>query len=262
MRDFSLSIGDRRQFFGLLYRGFTCLGNQVLSDYKKRLCPYSQRSGISLLFIFMGRLLYIQASPRGKRSKSITVADAFIEAYKQTCPKDEIETLNLFNTAIPNFDGVVVQAKYTILHGKPHSKEELRAWKAVEGVIERFKSADKYIIAVPMWNFGIPYRLKQYIDILVQPGYTFSYSPETGYNGLVTGKPILTVYARGGEYPPGSQAEALDMQKKYVELILDFIGFKDIRSVVVEPTLQGDAETIAEIVEKAVAQAKKVAVDF
>lgn len=50
-----------------------------------------------------------------------------------------------------------------------------------------------------MWNFGIPYRLKQYIDILVQPGYTFSYSPEQGYTGLVN-KPAAVVYARGGDY--------------------------------------------------------------
>lgn len=210
----------------------------------------------------MGKLLYIQASPRGKRSKSITVADAFIEAYRRAYPKDKIETLNLFDSAIPNFDGLAVQAKYTILHGKPHSKEELQAWKAVEAVIERFKSADKYLLAVPMWNFGIPYRLKQYVDILVQPGYTFSYSPETGYKGLVTGKPILTVYARGGEYPPGSESEAFDMQKNYVELILAFIGFKDIRSVVVEPTLQGDAETVAGIVRKAAGQVEQLAADF
>ncbi len=187
----------------------------------------------------MSRLLYIQASPRGQRSHSVAVTDAFIEAYEQKYPDDEIVILNVFDAPIPNFDGLAVQAKYTILHGKPHSQAEQEAWKEVEQVIEQFTSADKYVLAVPMWNFGIPYRLKQYIDLLVQPGYTFSYSPEAGYQGLVSGKPILAVFARGGEYPPGSEAEAVDLQTRYIELIFGFMGFKDIRSVVVEPTLQG-----------------------
>jgi FMN-dependent NADH-azoreductase len=187
----------------------------------------------------MSRLLYIQASPRGQRSHSVAVTDAFIEAYEQKYPDDEIVILNVFDAPIPNFDGLAVQAKYTILHGKSHSQAEQEAWKDVEQVIEQFTSADKYVLAVPMWNFGIPYRLKQYIDLLVQPGYTFSYSPEAGYQGLVSGKPILAVFARGGEYPPGSEAEAVDLQTRYIELIFGFMGFKDIRSVVVEPTLQG-----------------------
>ena len=29
-----------------------------------------------------------------------------------------------------------------------------------------------------MWNFGIPYALKYYIDAIVQPGYLFQYTPD------------------------------------------------------------------------------------
>jgi len=210
----------------------------------------------------MSKILYIQASPRGKRSHSIAVADAFIEAYEQKHPDDEIVTLNLFDVSIPNFDGLAAQAKYTILHGQPHSEEELQVWKNVEEVIEQFTSADKYVLAVPMWNFGIPYRLKQYIDLLVQPGYTFSYSEDTGYKGLVVGKPLLAVYARGGEYPPGSGTEAFDLQTKYIELIFGFIGFKDIRSVVVEPTLQGGPVVTEAKRQGAIGKVKEIAAVF
>lgn len=210
----------------------------------------------------MSKLLYIQASPRIQRSHSIAVADAFVAAYEQEHADDEIVTVNLFEAAIPAFDGLAVQAKYTILHGKSHSGEELQAWKAVEKVIEQFKSADKYVLAVPMWNFNIPYRLKQYIDILVQPGYTFSYSQEKGYEGLVVGKPLLAVYARGGEYSSSSEAQALDMQSKYIELILGFIGFKDVRSIVVEPTLQGGPDVVKAHVREAIDRAKEMAVSF
>jgi len=210
----------------------------------------------------MSRLLYIQASPRGQRSHSVAVTDAFIEAYEQKHPDDEIVILNVFDEPIPNFDGLAVQAKYTILHGKPHSEIEQEVWKNVEQVIEQFTSADKYVLAVPMWNFSIPYRLKQYIDLLVQPGYTFSYSPEAGYEGLVSGKPMLAVFSRGGEYPPGSEAEAFDLQTKYIELIFGFMGFKDIRSVVVEPTLQGGPDVAGVKRQGAIEKVKEIAEVF
>jgi len=210
----------------------------------------------------MSKLLYIQASPRGKRSHSIAVADAFIGAYERKHPDDEIVILNVFDSSILNFDGLAVQAKYTILHGQVHSEEELQVWKNVEEVIEQFTSADKYVLAVPMWNFSIPYRLKQYIDLLVQPGYTFSYSEETGYKGLVAGKPMLAVYARGGEYPPGSGIEAFNLQTKYIELIFGFIGLEDIRSVVVEPTLQGGPVVTEAKRQRAIGKVKEIAAVF
>lgn len=189
----------------------------------------------------MARLLYIQASPRGGRSYSTAAADAFVAAYKIGHPGDTVETLNVFHADLPVFDGAALEAKYAIMHGQEHTSQQRLAWSSVEAVIAQFKRADKYLVAVPMWNFGIPYRLKQYIDVLVQPGYTFGIDAN-GYKGLVTGRPATVVYARGGEYPPGTPGEAYDLQKRYMELILGFIGFTDIRTIVVGPTLEGTRE--------------------
>ena len=122
----------------------------------------------------MNKVLYIQASPRIERSHSRAVADAFVEAYKEINAEDEVITMDLFKTDLPDFDGLALQAKYALLNGQDHSEEELAAWEPIAEVINQFKSANKYVMAVPMWNFSIPYRLKQYIDIIVQPGYTFS----------------------------------------------------------------------------------------
>ena len=210
----------------------------------------------------MAKLLYIKASPRGKRSKSNTVADAFVEAYKQANPQDLVKVLNIFDMDLPAFDGLAVQAKYSIIHAKEHSSEEAAAWEAVEEVIGQFKSADKYVLSVPMWNFSIPYRLKQYIDILVQPGYTFIYDDQNGYQGLIKDKPLLVVYARGGEYSEGTQGEAIDLQSKYIELIFGFVGFKDIKTIIVEPTLQGGPDVTEQKVNSAIESACSVAESF
>jgi len=209
----------------------------------------------------MAKLLYIEASPRKDRSASIAVARTFLDEYKKTHPGDTVETLDLWKADLPAFDGHVIDSKYVIMHGKEHTAEQKKAWGAVEHVIARFKDADKYLFSLPMWNFGIPYRLKHFIDVVVQPTYTFSFSPKEGYKGLVTGKPAAVVYARGGAYPPGSAEEAFDLQKRYLELILGFIGFTDVRPIVVEGTLS-KPEAVEKAKEAAKAEAKAVAAKF
>ncbi len=209
----------------------------------------------------MARLLYIETSPRKQRSASIEAAKTFIDEYERTHPGDVVETLDLWATHLPEFDGHVIDSKYVILHGLEHTDEQRKAWKGVEDVIEQFTKADKYLFSLPMWNFGIPYKLKHYIDVIVQPGYTFSFSPEEGYKGLVTGKPISVIYARGGAYGSGTGAESYDLQKAYLEHILGFIGFKDFQTLLVEPTLVSPEEN-KKIMEESREQAKAMAARF
>ncbi len=210
----------------------------------------------------MSTTLYIKASPMGGLSYSLAVADAFIDAYRKAHPDDDIKVVDVFKSPLPAFDFEAASAKYKIMHNKEHSPKDRRIWQRIVASIEEFKSADKYVMAVPMWNFSIPYRLKQYIDILVQPGHTFTVTEQGSYEGLVKGKPVFIAYARGGEYPPGTAAEAFDLQKKYLELILGFMGLTDIRSVTVEPTLAGGPETANQKRAEAIEKARQLAREF
>lgn len=207
----------------------------------------------------MARLLYIESSPRKARSKSIEVSNAFLDAYKAANPNDEIAILDLWNTTLPEFDGYTIDAKYQVLHGQDFDDDQRKAWGAVEKCCEAFKAADKYVISVPMWNFGVPYKLKHYIDVIAQPGQTFSFDPESGYSGLVTGRPAVVIYARGGTYQGDSAA--MDHQKPYVEQMLGFFGFTEIQSVVIEPTLAAP-DDVASTVLAAVEKSKSIAAGF
>ena len=126
----------------------------------------AQRNG--LVFdreVIMSHLLYIKASPRGDRSYSGAVADAFIEAYSRAHPDDQVRTFDVFYDDLPAFDFEAAAAKYKIMHGQDHTEQEKKIWARIVSVIEDFKAADKYVLAVPMWNFSIPYLLKQYMSI-------------------------------------------------------------------------------------------------
>ena len=209
----------------------------------------------------MANVLHIVASPR-KESYSTRLAEAFLEAYRQAQPKDRVETLDVFQADIPPFYAPAAKAKYAVTTGQAPRDEAEAAWLPVVEAIKHFKRFDKYVLSSAMWNFGIPYRLKQYIDVLVQPSLTFGYSPEKGYSGLVTGRPLLLLLARGGVYKSGNPLETLDYQETYLRTIFGFIGFTDIRSVAIQGTLQKKPEQLEADLRQAIAAAREAVPEF
>ena len=197
----------------------------------------------------MARLLYIKASPRGEKSFSIRAADAFIAAYRKAHPEDEVEELDLFSADLAEFDAAAAEGKYAIIYGRDGSEESKRAWKRVEGTIEHFKGFEKYVMAVPMWNFGMPYRMKLYFDTIIQPTLTFAVTDQ-GYKGLLEGRKALTVYSSGGEY--GGKLAALDHRTPHVEQLLGFVGIEDRARIDVAGTLgQAGEERLAAAIREA-----------
>ena len=188
------------------------------------------------------KINYIECSPRGERSHSTKIAQAYIEQAKKNIPDLELNHINPWSLNLPEFDGDMLNAKYSVISGTDPSADEVSAWSNVKNIFDEFNNADHYLFSVPMWNFNIPYKLKHYIDIITQPGMSWSYTPEDGYKGLMTDKTATIIYATGDGYGEGTGFESFDMQKPYVNLWLTFLGFKKIGRVVVDRTLF-DAET-------------------
>ncbi|GIR42634.1 MAG: FMN-dependent NADH-azoreductase 2 [Ectothiorhodospiraceae bacterium] len=188
------------------------------------------------------KINYIECSPRGERSHSTKIAQAYIEQAKKNIPDLELNHINPWSLNLPEFDGDMLNAKYSVIRGTDPSADEVSAWSNVKNIFDEFNNADHYLFSVPMWNFNIPYKLKHYIDIITQPGMSWSYTPEDGYKGLMTDKTATIIYSTGDGYGEGTGFESFDMQKPYVNLWLTFLGFKKIERVVVDRTLF-DAET-------------------
>jgi FMN-dependent NADH-azoreductase len=119
---------------------------------------------------------------------------------------------------------------------------------------DRLKAADLIVFSVPMWNFSIPYKLKHYLDLIMQPGLTFGYEPARGYFGLVNDKKAVTVYASGGEYQVGTPGAEIDFQSRYLNFALGHIGITHRHEIRVAPNLAG-ADIAASAREKARAEA-------
>jgi FMN-dependent NADH-azoreductase len=79
---------------------------------------------------------------------------------------------------------------------------------------------------------------------------------------MVTGKPIALVYARGGAYGAETGAQGYDLQSSYMNLALQFIGFSDIRQIIVEPMLMAEVQQKVQIIAAAKQQAQGMAATF
>ena len=211
--------------------------------------------------MFMKKLLHIIATPRGESSRTLKVSEAFLNQFKKKYPNCEIDTLNVFSETLQDLTVKSLDGKYMLLIGKELLEEHKIAWKDIIAHIERFLSADAYLISTPMWNFSIPYQLKKYIDIIAQPKYLFRYTA-TGVEGLAKNKKMVIITSRGGDYSPGSPSQSYDHQEPYLRTIFGFVGITDIKFVIAQPMDALGPEIQKEKIELAKSIVIKVANDF
>src|SRR5918995_3942335 len=150
----------------------------------------------------MTTLLHVAASPRGAASESRAIAKTFLEAYRATHPDDEVLEWDLWDGTLPAFGPPAAAAKMAVFAGADPQGDEALAWRAAIDTFRRFDAADRYLFSVPMWNAGVPYILKQFIDVVSQPGMVFGFDAELGYTGLLTGKKAAVLYT-GAVWGPG-----------------------------------------------------------
>lgn len=208
-------------------------------------------------------LLYIQSSPRGARSVSIAITNAFLEAYRQACPELAVDTLNVWEENLPEFDQEAIGAKYKGINREPMDPVESAVWAKIQELAARFQKADRILLGVPMWNFAYPYKLKQLIDLVCQRRMLFTYDGRE-YGPLLKTPRAFVVYVRGGTYAEDSPTPAsrFDHQKAYIDFWLKFIGIQEVRTLVVEGTTWPEKEEREESVARGLQEARKLAADF
>lgn len=189
----------------------------------------------------MTTLLHIPASPNPGTSRTRRVAARFIEGYAARHPRTDVQELDIWSADLPAFDAEMIAAKFAVLRATDASEAQRALWQRAVRFAQAFNAADLYVIGVPMWNFGVPYRLKHYMDIVTLPGQNWRWSAAEGYVPLLQGKQAVLVYSSAGDYPV-SPIDARDHQKPLMRQWLAFLGVEDIREISIAPTLAGAAE--------------------
>ncbi|GAA4369455.1 FMN-dependent NADH-azoreductase [Agromyces bauzanensis] len=191
----------------------------------------------------MTTLLHISASPRGEASESLAIARTFVDAFREANPAASVDEWDLWDGSLPDFGPDGAGAKMRIFAGEQPAGPQETAWHRARVAFERFAAADLYLFSLPMWNAGVPYIAKQFIDVVSQPGMVFGFDPETGYTGLLEGRRAAVVYT-SSVYGKGRPAAfGSDFQQPYFEDWLRWAGIMDVSSIAFRPNLAvADAE--------------------
>ena len=190
----------------------------------------------------MPKLFHLIASPRGD-SESSAGARAFLDRFRQARPGWDVDEVNLWREQLPEFDGEILQAKYARMGGRAFTDSQRAAFAMAERMAVRLDLAERVVISTPMWIFGIPYKLKHWLDIVNQPGLTFRFDPARGYLPLLKDRPTLVVLASGGDFSTGMSRGRTDHATPYLRESLRFMGIRDVTFVAIGPT-SGPTERI------------------
>ncbi len=205
----------------------------------------------------MKKVLHIVASPRGAQSRTLRIAGELIAKLRKIHGEIALDTLDVFAEKLPEMNITRVKGKYMLMSGQELSGDAVDAWEEIKAHIARFLKADIIVISTPMWNFGIPYRLKHYIDIVWQPGFMFKYT-ENGPVGLAVGRKVYVVSTRGGDYTPGTPAEPYDQIIPYLKTVLGWAGMTDVTFISGQPMDANSEEGREARIKEAIASIEKL----
>nr|MBI1229471.1 ACP phosphodiesterase [Cytophagales bacterium] len=180
------------------------------------------------------KLLHIMASPRGEKSRTLTISNEFLTTLKLKYPNLTIEELDLFQVKLPEVYGNTVDAKYALMAGGILEEQSKASWEEISNYSNEFLSYDAFLISCPMWNFTIPYKLKHYIDVIMQAGILFNFTAN-GVEGLASNKKMYCITSRGNDYSENSPMHQFDFQEPYLRAIFGLAGIFDISFINSQP---------------------------
>ena len=143
----------------------------------------------------------------------------------------DIEIINLYNPSVHipvmdkfmfNYEGAKLTEKEQ--HDKIRQKELLAQWKSAEAVF----------IYMPLHNFNVVSKFKDYIDNIVIVNETFKCEVESLIGLDNSNKQITFVITSGGEFDKHIQYTNLDFAVQYVRGIFGVIGIDKVKVLRVE----------------------------
>ena len=177
-------------------------------------------------------ILQINSSSRPDASHSSRLAATIVERIRATQLDATVTVRDLGRAPLGELDEPALQALFTPVEQR--SPEQAARVAIDDAVIAEIQAADVLVLGVPMYNFGVPAQLKNWIDAIARAKVTFTYT-EKGPVGLLTGKKVYVALTRGGLY----RNTPADTQVPYLKTVLAFLGMTDVQFVYAEGIAMG-----------------------
>ena len=145
------------------------------------------------------KLLFVNCciSQRGSESRTLALAESFLESWRAKHPGAEVETVE----------------PETLLALKPFDPEMLGDRDALAGIgcfdapvfalARQFRAADRIVVAAPFWDLSFPTALRAYIEYVSANGLTYHYEAD-GCHGDCRAEKLAYLTSGGDAEQPES----------------------------------------------------------
>jgi FMN-dependent NADH-azoreductase len=212
----------------------------------------------------MARLLHVDSSLFAETSVSKEIARTFRETWEREHTGGEVVYRDLGAAPVPMLAEAALVGGMT--PAEQRTPEQQAALAVRKELVDEVLAAEAYLLAVPMYNWGIPANFKAWLDQIIENDRTLG--PEA-----LAGRPATVVLSYGGGYFPGTPRDGWDHVRPYLETVLGKALGLDLRFVGVQLTLAGRVPAMDDLIpqakelraqahEEAAAQAKELAARF
>lgn len=182
----------------------------------------------------MKTVLAIFSSLNGEQGNSSKLANEYLATLEKNHDVT-VKRVDLSKLDLPHLSSEEMQSWMTPADERTGAQHALA--KRSDDIVEAVKQADELVLAVPMYNFGVPSSLKAYFDRIARAGITFKYT-ENGPVGLLENKSATVFAARGGVYA----GTDFDTQSPFLQHFLGFVGISDVNFVYAEGLAMGEEQ--------------------
>jgi FMN-dependent NADH-azoreductase len=180
------------------------------------------------------RVLRVDASARVEGSITRQLADLMVDGMQQRIPALSVTQRDVA-LGLPLVDAAWVNANLTDPDARSESQRQALAGS--DALVAEVMGADVWVIATPIYNFGVPASLKAWIDQIARARLTFRYTAQ-GPKGLLSGKKVYILTATGGTEVGG----AIDFATPWLKFVLNFLGITDVEIIAADRgMMRGDA---------------------
>ena len=190
----------------------------------------------------MTTLLHLDASVGGESSLSRRLSQTFVEAWILRAPETRVLRRDLAATPPPFVDQSWIAAAGTKLAARTAAMNDVLAIS--DELIREVEKADVIVLGTPMYNYGMPARLKAWVDQVVRVDRTFSFSLARGdfpLEPLLSGKTLVLLTSAGEfGFEPGGPRSGMNHLVPHIATLHGFLGVGDAYEIAIEYEEFGD----------------------
>lgn len=190
----------------------------------------------------MTKILRIDVSARKERSLTRGLSQRFVDEWLKQHPSDKIVLRDIGMNPPPAISEDWIAATFTPEQERTEAQQA--TLQLSDTLIDEVESADIILLAVPMYNYGMPAALKAWFDQIVRVNKTFSFDLARGDEPLepiLSGKQLVILSSRGEfGFGPGGVNEHLNHLEPHIRTCSKFLGTIQDHSIAIEYQEFGD----------------------